>query len=328
MKMDKNGDFIAASAGICIRNGFFPQLRRAGGASPVSWRKVAVRAPFPDGRRQEILVSGRTAVCRLQVDQAAADLPVGKVKVVLEESVDLTLLRIGHAIKGLAAIAGQDFLVDKSTDIEVLHPVAAEVPPGFVVKKLSDAFFVEPGLDVSKCDGLAGFVLALLLQPSFVSQAIHLIQKVSGRDIKLFYLAEFHEGTAKEYPILVHYVGVRKIGIAWKESGDFFPVGEYGGFGNDAPVFGEQLIDGTIRISEGGCGRAMMQTIPEDVVGENELMIESIDLQNIGTLLAETAGSTVFPVEVTGIGHPGPSGKYRGAVGKGVDVDMGRHFGV
>ena len=78
----------------------------------------------------------------------------------------------------------------------VLHPVAAEVPPGFVVKKLSDAFFVEPGLDVSKCDGLAGFVFALLLQPGFVSQAIHLIQKVSGRDIKLFYLAEFHEGTA------------------------------------------------------------------------------------------------------------------------------------
>jgi len=45
--MDKNGDFVAASAGICIRNGFFPQLRRAGGASPVSGRKVVVQAPFP-----------------------------------------------------------------------------------------------------------------------------------------------------------------------------------------------------------------------------------------------------------------------------------------
>ena len=72
----------------------------------------------------------------------------------------------------------------------------------------------------------------------------------------------------------------------------------------------------------------MMQAITKDVVVENKLMVESIDLQNIGSFFAETAGSTVFPVEITGIGHAGPTGKDRGTVGKGVDVDMGRHFGV
>ena len=82
-------------------------------------------------------------------------------------------------------------------------------------------------------------------------------------------------------------------------------------------AYGEEGFTGELKV-----------TVVYTFTNENELMIESIDLQNIGTLLAETAGSTVFPVEVTGIGHPGPSGKDRGAVGKGVDVDMGRHFGV
>ena len=75
-------------------------------------------------------------------------MPVGKIVVVLEEAVDLNFLRIGHSVDGLAAIAGQDFLVNQSADVKILHPRAAEVPPSFVVEEISDAFFVESGFNI------------------------------------------------------------------------------------------------------------------------------------------------------------------------------------
>ena len=111
----------------------------------------------------------------LPENQAAADLPVGEMEVMLEQAVDLTFLRIGHSVNGLAAIAGQDFLVNQPADVEILHPGVAEVPSGFIVEKLSDGFFGESRLHVSKRDGFACSIFALFLQPSFVCQAIHLI---------------------------------------------------------------------------------------------------------------------------------------------------------
>ena len=57
-------------------------------------------------------------------------------------------------------------------------------------------------------------------------------------------------------------------------------------------------------------------------------MVESIDLQYIGSFLSETTGPPVFPVEIAGIGHPGPSGKDCRAVGESVDVNVRGHLCV
>ena len=157
----------------------------------------------------------------------------------LEKAIDASPMCVGEPIDGCCSDAGEQILVNQTTDIEILHPGTAEVPSGFVVEKLGDAFFVEPGFNIRKCDGFSGLVFALFLQPRFVCQAIHLIQEVSGRDVKLFYLADFHEGTAEEDSIFVHYVGVREIGIAWKKTCDFFSVRKDSRFRNKAPVFGK-----------------------------------------------------------------------------------------
>ena len=57
-------------------------------------------------------------------------------------------------------------------------------------------------------------------------------------------------------------------------------------------------------------------------------MVEPVDLQTIGSLLAESSGATIFPVEIAGVRHPGSSGKYGRVPGEGVYMDMRGHFGI
>lgn len=239
-----------------------------------------------------------------------------------EDSGNAFLYSVGCAVDGGASMSGQQFAVNQFADIQVLHPGAAEIPSMFVVQEFGDAFLIETVFHIGQCNGFTGLVFDLVLNPRAIGQTIHLVKEVARGGVELFRAPDFHETAPEEDSVLVHDPGIRKIGIPGKETGDFFPSGEDGRLRFYSTVLGEHFMNGAEWITKSRGGGTMMQSVPKDVVGQNQLVVESIDLEDIGSLLSKSSASAVFSVDILGISHAGPACEDDGAVGERVDMNM------
>lgn len=245
-----------------------------------------------------------------------------------EDTVYALLWGVDSPIDGVASMPRKQFTINQFAYVEVLHFGAVEIPTVFVVQQFCDTFLVLNMFHVSQGNRFSGLVLELVLDPRFIRESVHLVQKVARGRVELLRPSDLHETASEEDTVFVHDIGVRKVGIAGKESGDFLPSGEERRLQGGAQVFGKHLADRAERISEGRCGRAVVQPVPQDIVGQDKLMIEPIDLQNIGSFFSKPSVPSVLSVEILGIGHPGSAGKDRGAVCEGIDMDMIGHLGI
>ena len=191
-----------------------------------------------------------------------------------------------------------------------------------------DGLGVKTRFHVRDRNGLARPVLLLFFLPGLVCQPVHLVQEIAGGGIEHLHLADLHETPAKEHPASVHHIGIREIGKTREEGGDVRPLRVNGRGQHLAQVGGEHFLDRTVGITESGGSRAVVKAVPEDIIVENQLVVESIHSQHIGALLPHPSFPAILPVEVFGIRHPGTAGELGRLPGKGIQMDMVGHLGI
>lgn len=261
-------------------------------------------------------------------DQAAPDLLFWKAIIVLQSPGNALFLGIGKTVDRWGAIARQEIPVNESAYIKVLQTGPAEVPPILIVQELRNSFFVKSRLQISQGDWGTCPIPFLFFRPAFVCQPVHLVQEIARRCIILFRTTDLHETSTEENALPVHFVRIGEIGKTRQEGAHVASGRIDSRLPDPSQILSENFMDGTERIAERRGRRAVVQSIPQDVIQEDQLMIESIHSKDIGTTLPHSSFPPIPPVEVLCIGHPRTAGEDHRLSGESIQMHVSGHLGI